>query len=42
MKILPSKEQIIPTLLLVFVGLMIYNRVPFVGALVGNPNKPAA
>lgn len=42
MKILPSKESIITTLLLVMVGLMIYNRVPFVGNLVGNPNKPAA
>lgn len=42
MKILPSKEQIIPVMLLVFVGIMVYNRVPYVGQLLGNPNKPAA
>lgn len=42
MKILPSKEQIIPTLLIALVAIMIYNRVPYVGNLLGNPNKPAA
>lgn len=42
MKIIPSKESIIPTLLLVFVGIMIYNKVPYVGQLLGNPNKPSA
>jgi len=42
MKILPSKEQIIPGLIIALVAIMIYNRVPYVGNLLGNPNKPSA
>lgn len=42
MKILPSKEQIVPGLIIAFVAIMLYNRVPYVGNLLGNPNKPAA
>lgn len=42
MKILPSKEQIIPMLIVAMVAIAIYNRVPYVGNLLGNPNKPAA
>ena len=42
MKILPSKEMIVPGLLVAFLAIMIYNRVPYVGNVLGNPNKPAA
>ncbi len=42
MKILPSKEMVIPVLLLVAVAIIAYNRVPYVGRILGNPAKPAA
>lgn len=40
MKILPSKEAVIPTLLLAFLAIAIYNRVGYVSNLIGV-NKAA-
>lgn len=38
-KLLPAKSMIIPMLLVVGLGLFIYNKVPKVAQILGNPNK---
>jgi ABC-type Fe3+ transport system permease subunit len=40
-KVLPSPGMIIPGLVIAFAALYLYNRVPKLAAVLGNPNKAA-